>query len=493
MVQRGSHPAPGCERHRLARLSGLSQGTATGWCCDGVCSTSSRSVEKRVSLFSAASAHEPLRVATITKHIRVVRMAVAALPATGTPMSEINSLAVLVQPDAASRILDWHWLRAGSQVSANTGHIAATLCVLAEHVGLPPSSMAEIRAIARKAKPKKRSRMTEKNERRLAQLNEEVAFAKTMHLGEHLMRLARAAKARGDTLSAAWLASTATAVTILLRCPLRMETLHALRLGSKLTTLGNGKGIYSHLLVKGHRTENNQPVRWRLHAATIRVLKEFLDDFRPLLPTSSGPFLFPGRDHPDQSRAPGGSRALQQGRSRESDRQSRAAHRQALGHQLMQPDLVAAFITAFNAELKLLSAGMAASGDQARRELKVVRTKIANLVDAISDGRQSSTITAKLNELEKLEATMAAQAAATPMTPVALHPSIADVYKQRVGALQDALAQPENRDGLDAARALIDRVVVFPPRTDGEPPGIEVVGELIELLKAGGLAPTTIT
>ena len=160
---------------------------------------------------------------------------------------------------------------------------------------------------------------------------------------------------------------------------------------------------------------------------------------------------------------------------------------QVLGNQLMQPALAAACIAAFNAELKDLSARMAAAGDRARRELKLMRAKIANLVDAISDGRQSPTIMAKLTELELIEATMTAQAAATPTVPVALHPAIADVYQQRVGALQDALAQPENRDGLDAARALIDRVIVHPPNSDGDPPGVEVVGELIELLKAAGI------
>jgi len=56
-----------------------------------------------------------------------------------------------------------------------------------------------------------------------------------------------------------------------------------------------------------------------------------------------------------------------------------------------------------------------------------------------------------------------------------------------VSALQDALAQPQNRDVLDAARALIDRVVVCPPQTDRDPPGIEVNRELIKSLKAAGI------
>jgi len=160
---------------------------------------------------------------------------------------------------------------------------------------------------------------------------------------------------------------------------------------------------------------------------------------------------------------------------------------QALRSQLMAPELVAACITAFNPELATLSAALNAGYEQARRELKVVRTKIANLIDAISDGRSSSSIMARLGDLEAQEETPAAKV--NPMTGLsaALHPAIATVYAERVAALEAELTNPDNRAALEAARALVDRVVMHPPESDGDPPGIEVIGELIELLKAAGI------
>jgi hypothetical protein len=74
-----------------------------------------------------------------------------------------------------------------------------------------------------------------------------------------------------------------------------------------------------------------------------------------------------------------------------------------------------------------------------------------------------------------------------PHAPPALHPDVASVYAARVADLQAALENGEDREALEAARALIDRVLLWPPETDGDPPGIEVIGELAALLQAAGI------
>ena len=57
-------------------------------------------------------------------------------------------------------------------------------------------------------------------------------------------------------------------------------------------------------------------------------------------------------------------------------------------------------------------------------------------------------------------------------------------------ALVQALRHTDNRAALDAVRALIDRFVVHAPETDYDPPWIEVIGQLVELLKAAGVGRT---
>jgi hypothetical protein len=43
---------------------------------------------------------------------------------------------------------------------------------------------------------------------------------------------------------------------------------------------------------------------------------------------------------------------------------------------------------------------------------------------------------------------------------------------------------------LEAARTLIDRVIIQPPEDDDDPPVIELVGDLMAMLKAGGVRQT---
>src|SRR6266581_1904448 len=67
--------------------------------------------------------------------------------------------------------------------------------------------------------------------------------------------------------------------------------------------------------------------------------------------------------------------------------------------QLMQPDLVEEFIVAFNQEWRRLAGEAKARAAAHQRERVSLDRKIANLIEAISDGRSSPAIMAKLAEL----------------------------------------------------------------------------------------------
>ena len=74
----------------------------------------------------------------------------------------------------------------------------------------------------------------------------------------------------------------------------------------------------------------------------------------------------------------------------------------------------------------------------------------------------------------------------------ALHPRLATVYRDRVANLRAAIAGKAVPEALEAARALVDRVIVT-PGTDDDPPGIELVGEVFAMLRAGGMTPASDT
>jgi DNA invertase Pin-like site-specific DNA recombinase len=156
-----------------------------------------------------------------------------------------------------------------------------------------------------------------------------------------------------------------------------------------------------------------------------------------------------------------------------------------LAKQLMQPDLVSEFIAAFNQEWTRLAAEVRSQAVARQRERAALDRKIANLVDSISDGRSSPAILAKLDELEARRAALG-QATDTPPTP-ALHPGIADTYARKVESLGTTLENGQDPELLEAARALIDKVVIHPPNADGDPPGVELVGELMAMLRAAGV------
>lgn len=73
--------------------------------------------------------------------------------------------------------------------------------------------------------------------------------------------------------------------------------------------------------------------------------------------------------------------------------------------------------------------------------------------------------------------------------PIRLHEGIAEIYQAHVASLRDALARNAGPEVLEAARALIDRVVVHPAERPRGPRKVELFGQLSALLRAAGALP----
>ena len=65
---------------------------------------------------------------------------------------------------------------------------------------------------------------------------------------------------------------------------------------------------------------------------------------------------------------------------------------------------------------------------------------------------------------------------------------MAQVYAAKVRDLRSALANNDHPEALEAARALIDKVIVHPPVVDGDLPSVELVGELMAILSTAGVS-----
>jgi site-specific DNA recombinase len=154
----------------------------------------------------------------------------------------------------------------------------------------------------------------------------------------------------------------------------------------------------------------------------------------------------------------------------------------SLKSRLMAPDLFKAFCQEFHREVNRLRSEENASVDGQKAELARIERRIGKLVELITD--DDAPVKALKADLKSLEARQAelerALAIATAPAPL-IHPNLAEVYRQRVAALHDALHEPTSRDeAFDVIRSLIEEIRLVP--VDGEL-RIEIKGELAGVLE----------
>jgi len=152
-----------------------------------------------------------------------------------------------------------------------------------------------------------------------------------------------------------------------------------------------------------------------------------------------------------------------------------------LRHRLMAPDLFKEFCQEFHREVNRLRSTECAVAESQKAELAQLERRIRKLVELITD--DDAPVKALKNELKALECRQSElqQSLATSQAPAPMiHPNLAEVYRQRVAGLQDALHAPSSRDeAFDAIRSLIDEIRLVP---DAGVLRIEIKGELAGIL-----------
>ena len=134
-----------------------------------------------------------------------------------------------------------------------------------------------------------------------------------------------------------------------------------------------------------------------------------------------------------------------------------------LKHRLMDPAIFKEFAAAFVAEHNSIVAQQNVHFDAAKQELAAIKSKLAYLVDELADGRGSRSLKDKLVALEAREDDLNALLANQPAREPALHPNLAEVYREKVAALHTALADPRTKDeAFGIIRTLIDEVRLIP-------------------------------
>jgi integrase len=202
-------------------------------------------------------------------------------------------------------------------VTADVAQLAATVASIAYYLELPPAEMTPLKAVLARVRQPPRTEITDRNTRILAALDDPATRACLLHLPRHLMGMA-ARQRDGWTnsktglhhsprpIDAAWLASVAVAIEILLHAPMRIKNLQHLQIGQGLRLASTGRGRWSGtILVAGVTTKNGIGLEVPLEAETITLLREYLEEHRGALPHADTAWLFPGEASPDRPRNKG--------------------------------------------------------------------------------------------------------------------------------------------------------------------------------------------
>ena len=148
----------------------------------------------------------------------------------------------------------------------------------------------------------------------------------------------------------------------------------------------------------------------------------------------------------------------------------------AMRERFLDPGTFAAFCEGFTAEMTLQRREHLAKLAGARRELAAVDQEIRKLVQAIKDGVPALAIKNELLTLEARKVELTIAMADPPLT--ALHPQMAQVFRQKATTLAAGLEHDEQRDAArQTLRGFLDKIVI--PPDDGL---LQVVGNLGAML-----------
>jgi site-specific DNA recombinase len=155
----------------------------------------------------------------------------------------------------------------------------------------------------------------------------------------------------------------------------------------------------------------------------------------------------------------------------------------ALEEKLLRQDLFEEFCDEFTREMNRLRMEQRATISSAKREVDRIGTRIKKLLNLMLDDEMAvDEGKAEIKTLDARRKELQAQLETADEAPPLLHPEMADLYRQKVTTLAQALEQPETRtEATEALRGLIDAIILTP--NDGGL-RIQLKGNLAAMLSA---------
>ena len=155
---------------------------------------------------------------------------------------------------------------------------------------------------------------------------------------------------------------------------------------------------------------------------------------------------------------------------------------QAMKERFFEPAAFAEFCAGFTEELNRLRREHRTKLAAAPREISAIERRIQEIQNLLLEGFRAEAWKDELRRLEERKAQLESAVASAGVDPPlpALHPHMAEVFRQKTVMLAAALEHDEERDAArQALRGFLDRIVI-PPGTGP----LRVIGNLGEMLAA---------
>jgi len=237
---------------------------------------------------------KPLRPATIKHRRHQIQQMASALVLSGTSISNIHSLADLVELASFKDGLRQLMSRFDDKPTEAIHGLAVGLKSIAtHHVKVDDVHLKEMQHICQRLNLNVDG-LRVKNQNRLEQLEDPNSLSKLLHLPNTLTRVAQRSGLRPH--KTALLLQAALAIEILLYAPMRAGTLSRLNLERHIRFVGTGRKRRTLITIPAAEVKNNRDLHYELGAETTQLLDQYCKVARPILLRAPSDYLFPAQN-----------------------------------------------------------------------------------------------------------------------------------------------------------------------------------------------------
>jgi integrase len=235
---------------------------------------------------------KPSTIATRRRELQAfARMAVQQ----GAPVESLKSLAALLHPDLAEKVLNAYWEQNGEEPSTSTIDMGWKIVSVARETKcLSEAELARLDDMRAALEEHRRKGLTDKNRAVVRQVLTEGIWDDVVALPGKMMEKARKLRDQAP-VKAAVTAQLATAIAIFTFAPIRLGNLISIKLEENLIRPGGPNSPY-WLVFPDYDVKNRVTLQFKLVPELSELIDEYINDYRPaLLRGSKDLWLFPGQ------------------------------------------------------------------------------------------------------------------------------------------------------------------------------------------------------